>query len=113
MRMVKASKDRVEGCPAHGILRIDCMVNPLVNPLLIYFATFFNLGFLDFSSTLRQPLASSQEEYFQFEIERNNLIILSRKEVFKQTPAILKDSKTVLLVSMLCQFHVHDFMVLA
>lgn len=105
---------RVEGCPAHGILRIECMVNPLVNPLLIYFATFFKFRLSRFLlHSTKKPLASSQEEYFQFEIERNNLIILSRKEVFKQTPAILKDSKTILLVSMLCQFHVHDFMVLA
>lgn len=35
---------------------------------------------------------ASKEEYFEFEIERNNIIILPRKEVLKQTPAILKEN---------------------
>eukprot|EP00434_Breviolum_minutum_P000591 symbB.v1.2.000514.t2/scaffold31.1/size418471/10 len=60
----------------------------LASPLTVGFTDFYNVLLHKFNGQkvknlehLMRMVKASKEEYFQFEIERNNLIILSRKEV--------------------------------
>lgn len=71
----------------------------LASPSTVGFTDFYNVILHKFNGESVKNLEhlilmvrASKEEYFEFEIERNNIIILPRKEVLKQTPAILKEN---------------------
>ncbi|CAE7781595.1 DEGP9 [Symbiodinium sp. CCMP2456] len=71
----------------------------LASPLTVGFTDFYNVTLLKFNG--QQPknlenlinlVKASKDEYLTFEIERNNSIILPRKEALKQTANILKEN---------------------
>ncbi|CAK9115208.1 Protease Do-like 9 [Durusdinium trenchii] len=71
----------------------------LASPLTVGFTDFYNVLLVRFNGRkvknlehLMLMVQGCEEEYLTFEIERNNVIILPRKEATQQTTQILKDN---------------------